>query len=1661
MKSHQIVRQRLPILSLIFLALLLATNSAQAAVSLERTIAADGKGINFGRIASMAVNEQGHLLVVDSERGVVTLFNGNTYAFYELTGSGKIFSSKNTNGAAYKDNESLIISNQGDESIAEVGLKGELIKKLVTAGSDEGQLDNPGGMAWSANRRLYVANTGNDRVSIFGDDGVFIQSIGARAGDTFEPVQVLVDAQERIYVLETRADGIVSVFKEDGALIKRLNADNIKKIAGSSARLAAMAIDASGLIYLADNNSGRVYQIDWEAGTLLASFGSRGQQRGQFQEITSLAVLPEGRVAVADSGNKKIEIYNLPDTGRHALEQKHLPTVGYERALKMSCSAAYRLLGGSALCLHADSKKVGIYSSSERLQLEFKGAFKNPLAASVDDQNVVILDDESLKIYRLDGDLRYTSGTSGSGEGQLDSARGVFFQDDKIYVADTGNQRIQIFSKDGIFLEHISNPEKGRKLFEEPARVVVDNNDNMYVQEDSTKQVLVFSPERKLLYRIDGREGAATGFEKIHDIAVDDDNNLYVLAAIAGNKSTIQVYSGPNKVISMGASGKQASAMQAPGRLSIAPGLKTVVSVYDNEKKALLNYKYMQLPARLGGLDVVGSTRETRLSWKKVPGSYVSRYKIYGARDKTAEFKYLADVAGTEAIIKHESAVADNLYYRVSAVSGFSVEGEPSNVREDDFQIGYAHYRSKNYDKAEAVFAQSYQHDSSHGEALKYLGLSAMELGKVEAAVGYFRELALLPGYAAEGLNYQISALVAAKDYVAAKAVVDKVIADNTASVDTIVYCGELSLIMGDAIGAVTCLEQALAKDKDNARAHFFMGKAYIKLGIVDKGLAEFRTAVAINPRDADIWYQNGLVYLELKKYDGAGASFRNALKLRPDFSEARLALARMHLEQKQYAEVKNIAIKLAGNKDTAAEGQYLLGITALATNELGQALLDLTKSTRTDPTHAAAWLALVDVYIRMNQHDKVRDALVSAVKGDEKSFDAAYRLGELDFDAKNYAEAVSSLALAVSAQPDHYGARYKLAYAQYRAGEHQQAANHAQAAVKLQPKNYAPLALQASIVNRQGKTGQAIDLIKQAMLLEKNSAVLYTTLGSFYADNSLFDQARETLEKAATLDARSAAPYVIMGALYSQRRLFDEAISAYDKAVKLSPSAENRQALEVAYAEKKKSMEFGANAPQLALSDLRLDKIFSAAYKQYSKKPIGYVNVQNIGAQNYSNLKLTFSVKGYMDFPSSQAIPILNAGSALQVPLYATFNNRVLEIDEDTGVQTEIAVSYTHDGRNDSIRVNQPMTIYGKNAILWTQPDMVGSFVTPKDNILHDFVRQALNENKPKAEVINSELLTAMTLFDVFTAHGIKYAVDPNSPYSALSENSVDYVQFSRETLKYRSGDCDDLSVLMSTALENLGVETAILDVPGHLLMMFNTRVPQAERHRVSANDDLLVIRNNEVWIAVEATMIGTTFLEAWSEGSRKYHEHAAKNELKVIAMKDAWGEYPPVTLKPAAYTLVVPDKSQVAPIVSREKDLLLKASLDGLVAPYSALVRMDPANTEARMQIAIIYARNGLYKSAEKEFDAVLELDPDNSAVYNNRGNIYFNKQDFERAIESYAYAEQLAANDAGVKMNLAMAHYKLGDLQTANGKYKEARRIDDGVNQKYAGFIKLLNQ
>lgn len=204
---------------------------------------------------------------------------------------------------------------------------------------------------------------------------------------------------------------------------------------------------------------------------------------------------------------------------------------------------------------------------------------------------------------------------------------------------------------------------------------------------------------------------------------------------------------------------------------------------------------------------------------------------------------------------------------------------------------------------------------------------------------------------------------------------------------------------------------------------------------------------------------------------------------------------------------------------------------------------------------------------------------------------------------------------------------------------------------------------------------------------------------------------------------------------------------------------------------------------------------------------------------------------------------------------------------------------------------------------------------------------------------------------------------------------------------------------------------------------------------------------------------MISTTFSEAWAEGARKFNVWQAKQRLKIISTRQAWATYQPVTLPPADYTIDVPAKTQVSQKVHREQVRLITKSLDRLVMPYRAMAQSQAEDTEALMQIAIIYAKYGLFSEAIKELDAILKREPKHSAAYNNRGNIYLAREQYERALDAYRYAEKLDPTDGGIKLNLAMAYYKIGKLHEASVKYREATLADKAIAGEYATFSRLL--
>ncbi|MDI6781269.1 MAG: transglutaminase family protein [bacterium] len=63
---------------------------------------------------------------------------------------------------------------------------------------------------------------------------------------------------------------------------------------------------------------------------------------------------------------------------------------------------------------------------------------------------------------------------------------------------------------------------------------------------------------------------------------------------------------------------------------------------------------------------------------------------------------------------------------------------------------------------------------------------------------------------------------------------------------------------------------------------------------------------------------------------------------------------------------------------------------------------------------------------------------------------------------------------------------------------------------------------------------------------------------------------------------------------------------------------------------------------------------------------------------------------------------------------------------------------------------------------------------------------------------------------------------------------------------VRLKKGDCDDLSVLYAACLESAGIPTALVSVPGHIFVIFDTGVQEKNVMAISFEPSKMIIRNN-----------------------------------------------------------------------------------------------------------------------------------------------------------------------------------------------------------------------
>jgi DNA-binding beta-propeller fold protein YncE len=467
------------------------------------------------------------------------------------------------------------------------------------------------------------------------------------------------------------------------------------------------------------------------------------------------------------------------------------------------------------------------------------------------------------------------------------------------------------------------------------------------------------------------------------------------------------------------------------------------------------------------------------------------------------------------------------------------------------------------------------------------------------------------------------------------------------------------------------------------------------------------------------------------------------------------------------------------------------------------------------------------------------------------------------------------------------------------------------------------------------------------------------------------------------------------------------------------------------------------------------LSNIFSNTYKIYESDGIGALRVVNNSRDRISRLTVSFMLQNFMDFPSEVTVADVAPGQQVDIPLKVVLNNHVLSVTEDTAVQAEIRASYYRNLSPVSITKRHTLNVYEKHRLMWDVRERYAVFITPKDPGIMEFIRAVVTQY-PEVE---NPLARAGVVFEALGTAGLTYLPDPSNPYQIVSEktDTVDYVQYPQETLQRSSGDCDDLVGLYASALESLGLRTMVLDVPGHMFMMFSSNIEDTPE--VDTMEGMFVRYQGMLWVPVETTLVGSPFLKAWEEGSKTYQLWQGKS-LDMLDIRRAWERYKPASLPSVDLRSKAPARAAIETRFDGEVVILRKLWIRYQGSTWVKTLRRDPNDVQALQQLGILFARSGILDEALTLLEKARAHVPESAAVQNNLGNIYFLLRRYDDAIQAY---EQSAAADPGdplVKVNLAKACLEGGDKEKATAAFNEAMALEPLVKTRYkALYIKLV--
>jgi len=433
------------------------------------------------------------------------------------------------------------------------------IGETGVSGSDNSHFNSPSRLAVDSSGRLYVVDRYNSRIMRCSLSGTWSCSPFGTGMGTIYPRGIDVDNSDWVYIFESCNKRVIKcssstqacsdlitsniLYSEDVAVDSGGNIYTgayghsvIRKYNSSGTLIGdpyigtwhmsyftdgshifspwALAVAEDGSLYVPETFGYRLLKLNasgvqqWAIGDP----GGWGDENDKFSSLEGgLAIANNGKILVPDSGNDRIQIFN-PDS---SLDSTFGSYGTGNNQFKDPGGIAVSPLNGDIFVADWDNHRIQVYDSNFtwQTQLGLTGTsgsssthFNHPVDVTVDkDGDIYVADYYNYRVQKcsLNGG-GYSCTTFAGVTGTIDDYGSFDYLmpisvavdgENRVYVADDWNNRVQVFDPSGAYLTSIGgswSSDSGEFRF--PVGIDIDKDGNVYVSDLRNNRVQKFAP---------------------------------------------------------------------------------------------------------------------------------------------------------------------------------------------------------------------------------------------------------------------------------------------------------------------------------------------------------------------------------------------------------------------------------------------------------------------------------------------------------------------------------------------------------------------------------------------------------------------------------------------------------------------------------------------------------------------------------------------------------------------------------------------------------------------------------------------------------------------------------------------------------------------------------------------------------------------------------------------------------------------------------------------------------------------------------------------------------------------------------------------------------------------------------------------------------------